>query len=185
MNPPLVQNMEGALSSLADAGWAPTSASRDLGVAAALVGHPPWAAGTAPFVSACPCALNVLRIPWAGLRARWGALAPTPSPAFLLSALCSFGCGSGICIAPNVCSCQDGEQGATCPGNWGWAMADGKNSVYTEVMCRALGTCALAYHFETALLGGRSHSRFVDQDTEAQKLVTHAGLYASKWQRWI
>ncbi|XP_004384005.1 von Willebrand factor C and EGF domain-containing protein [Trichechus manatus latirostris] len=29
--------------------------------------------------------------------------------------LCSFGCGSGICIAPNVCSCQDGEQGATCP----------------------------------------------------------------------
>ncbi|KAI5278039.1 Von Willebrand Factor C And Egf Domain-Containing Protein [Manis pentadactyla] len=29
--------------------------------------------------------------------------------------LCSFGCGSGVCIAPNVCSCQDGEQGATCP----------------------------------------------------------------------
>ncbi|XP_014440127.1 von Willebrand factor C and EGF domain-containing protein isoform X2 [Tupaia chinensis] len=29
--------------------------------------------------------------------------------------LCSFGCGSGICIAPNLCSCQDGEQGATCP----------------------------------------------------------------------
>ncbi|XP_008820680.1 von Willebrand factor C and EGF domain-containing protein isoform X1 [Nannospalax galili] len=28
--------------------------------------------------------------------------------------LCSFGCGRGICIAPNVCSCQDGEQGATC-----------------------------------------------------------------------
>ncbi|XP_004874412.1 von Willebrand factor C and EGF domain-containing protein isoform X3 [Heterocephalus glaber] len=29
--------------------------------------------------------------------------------------LCSFGCGSGICVAPNVCSCKDGEQGATCP----------------------------------------------------------------------
>ncbi|XP_012884445.1 PREDICTED: von Willebrand factor C and EGF domain-containing protein [Dipodomys ordii] len=29
--------------------------------------------------------------------------------------LCSFGCGSGICIAPNVCSCQGGEHGATCP----------------------------------------------------------------------
>ncbi|XP_002721101.3 von Willebrand factor C and EGF domain-containing protein [Oryctolagus cuniculus] len=29
--------------------------------------------------------------------------------------LCSFGCGSGICIAPNVCSCQDGGHGATCP----------------------------------------------------------------------
>ncbi|XP_076971107.1 von Willebrand factor C and EGF domain-containing protein isoform X2 [Tamandua tetradactyla] len=33
--------------------------------------------------------------------------------------LCSFGCGSGICIAPNVCSCQDGEQGATCPAAHG------------------------------------------------------------------
>ncbi|XP_063584486.1 von Willebrand factor C and EGF domain-containing protein isoform X10 [Pongo abelii] len=33
--------------------------------------------------------------------------------------LCSFGCGSGICIAPNVCSCQDGEQGATCPETHG------------------------------------------------------------------
>ncbi|XP_053515001.1 von Willebrand factor C and EGF domain-containing protein isoform X3 [Artibeus jamaicensis] len=33
--------------------------------------------------------------------------------------LCSFGCGSGICIAPNVCSCQDGEQGATCPEGHG------------------------------------------------------------------
>ncbi|XP_064019389.1 LOW QUALITY PROTEIN: von Willebrand factor C and EGF domain-containing protein [Pogoniulus pusillus] len=29
--------------------------------------------------------------------------------------LCSFGCGSGFCIAPNLCSCPDGEQGITCP----------------------------------------------------------------------
>ncbi|XP_054998967.1 von Willebrand factor C and EGF domain-containing protein [Sorex araneus] len=29
--------------------------------------------------------------------------------------LCSFGCGNGICVAPNLCSCQHGEQGATCP----------------------------------------------------------------------
>ncbi|XP_068800315.1 von Willebrand factor C and EGF domain-containing protein isoform X4 [Struthio camelus] len=29
--------------------------------------------------------------------------------------LCSFGCGSGLCIAPNLCSCPDGEQGITCP----------------------------------------------------------------------
>uniref|UniRef100_A0ACB8G1Y0 Uncharacterized protein n=1 Tax=Sphaerodactylus townsendi TaxID=933632 RepID=A0ACB8G1Y0_9SAUR len=28
--------------------------------------------------------------------------------------LCSFGCGSGLCIAPNVCSCRDGGQGITC-----------------------------------------------------------------------
>ncbi|KAI6068371.1 von Willebrand factor C and EGF domain-containing protein isoform B [Aix galericulata] len=30
--------------------------------------------------------------------------------------LCPFGCGSGFCIAPNLCSCPDGEQGITCPG---------------------------------------------------------------------
>ncbi|NWJ09271.1 VWCE protein, partial [Crypturellus undulatus] len=29
--------------------------------------------------------------------------------------LCSFGCGSGLCIAPNLCSCPGGEQGITCP----------------------------------------------------------------------
>ncbi|XP_028916942.1 von Willebrand factor C and EGF domain-containing protein isoform X3 [Ornithorhynchus anatinus] len=29
--------------------------------------------------------------------------------------LCSYGCGSGLCVAPNVCSCRDGEQGLTCP----------------------------------------------------------------------
>ncbi|XP_075281978.1 von Willebrand factor C and EGF domain-containing protein isoform X3 [Opisthocomus hoazin] len=29
--------------------------------------------------------------------------------------LCSFGCGSGFCVAPDLCSCPDGEQGITCP----------------------------------------------------------------------
>ncbi|XP_065541597.1 von Willebrand factor C and EGF domain-containing protein isoform X2 [Lathamus discolor] len=29
--------------------------------------------------------------------------------------LCPFGCGDGLCIAPNLCSCPDGEQGITCP----------------------------------------------------------------------
>ncbi|XP_014734199.1 PREDICTED: von Willebrand factor C and EGF domain-containing protein [Sturnus vulgaris] len=29
--------------------------------------------------------------------------------------LCSFGCGGGSCIAPNLCICPDGEQGITCP----------------------------------------------------------------------
>ncbi|NXD73795.1 VWCE protein, partial [Eolophus roseicapillus] len=29
--------------------------------------------------------------------------------------LCPFGCGNGLCIAPNLCSCPDGEQGITCP----------------------------------------------------------------------
>ncbi|KAM6466999.1 von Willebrand factor C and EGF domain-containing protein isoform 2-T2 [Liasis olivaceus] len=28
--------------------------------------------------------------------------------------LCSFGCGSGFCIAPNICACRDGRQGVTC-----------------------------------------------------------------------
>ncbi|NXM07144.1 VWCE protein, partial [Tyrannus savana] len=29
--------------------------------------------------------------------------------------LCSFGCGGGSCVAPNICLCPDGEQGITCP----------------------------------------------------------------------
>lgn len=45
-------------SGLRDAGWAPTSASRDSGAAAALAGRPPWAVGTAPFPSA-PLAVGV------------------------------------------------------------------------------------------------------------------------------
>lgn len=77
------RNMGSVLSSLTDAGWARTSASRALGVAAALAGRPPWAAGTAPFVSACPRAPHVLHgralTPRAGLsRADWG-----PSPHYL------------------------------------------------------------------------------------------------------
>ncbi|NXN99723.1 VWCE protein, partial [Rhinopomastus cyanomelas] len=42
--------------------------------------------------------------------------------------LCSFGCGSGFCVAPNLCSCPGGEQGITCPGTPGrgghWAGAE-------------------------------------------------------------
>lgn len=41
-----------------DASWAPTSASRGSGVAAAQAGHPPWAVGTASFPSA-PLAAGV------------------------------------------------------------------------------------------------------------------------------
>ncbi|XP_028649615.1 uncharacterized protein LOC114645883 isoform X1 [Erpetoichthys calabaricus] len=29
--------------------------------------------------------------------------------------ICSFGCGKGYCTAPNVCSCQGGRRGVTCP----------------------------------------------------------------------
>ncbi|CAK6449582.1 unnamed protein product [Pipistrellus nathusii] len=41
--------------------------------------------------------------------------APSMGSGHCILPLCSFGCGRGICIAPNVCSCQDGEQGPTCP----------------------------------------------------------------------
>ncbi|XP_045430008.1 von Willebrand factor C and EGF domain-containing protein isoform X6 [Pipistrellus kuhlii] len=41
--------------------------------------------------------------------------APSLGSGHCILPLCSFGCGRGICIAPNVCSCQDGEQGPTCP----------------------------------------------------------------------
>ncbi|XP_042293447.1 von Willebrand factor C and EGF domain-containing protein isoform X2 [Sceloporus undulatus] len=39
---------------------------------------------------------------------------PAPGSGQCTLPLCSFGCGSGFCIAPNVCSCRDGGQGITC-----------------------------------------------------------------------
>ncbi|KAJ6654132.1 hypothetical protein lerEdw1_007400 [Lerista edwardsae] len=39
---------------------------------------------------------------------------PSPGSGQCTLPLCSFGCGSGLCIAPNVCSCRDGGQGITC-----------------------------------------------------------------------
>uniref|UniRef100_A0ABM5F872 von Willebrand factor C and EGF domain-containing protein isoform X1 n=3 Tax=Pogona vitticeps TaxID=103695 RepID=A0ABM5F872_9SAUR len=39
---------------------------------------------------------------------------PSPGSGQCILPLCSFGCGSGFCIAPNVCSCRDGGQGITC-----------------------------------------------------------------------
>ncbi|XP_030056998.1 von Willebrand factor C and EGF domain-containing protein isoform X2 [Microcaecilia unicolor] len=41
--------------------------------------------------------------------------APAPGSGQCILPLCSFGCGNGFCIAPNVCSCRDGQQGVTCP----------------------------------------------------------------------
>ncbi|KAM4723137.1 von Willebrand factor C and EGF domain-containing protein [Rhinophrynus dorsalis] len=38
----------------------------------------------------------------------------SPSTGQCLQPLCSYGCGSGFCIAPNVCSCRDGHQRVTC-----------------------------------------------------------------------
>ncbi|XP_074854088.1 von Willebrand factor C and EGF domain-containing protein [Carettochelys insculpta] len=40
---------------------------------------------------------------------------PSPASGQCTLPLCSFGCGSGWCVAPNVCFCRDGEQGITCP----------------------------------------------------------------------
>ncbi|KAL7991997.1 hypothetical protein Chor_016253 [Crotalus horridus] len=39
---------------------------------------------------------------------------PSPGSGQCTLPLCSFGCGSGFCIAPNVCACRDGRQGVTC-----------------------------------------------------------------------
>ncbi|XP_016851050.2 von Willebrand factor C and EGF domain-containing protein isoform X2 [Anolis carolinensis] len=39
---------------------------------------------------------------------------PAPGSGQCTLPLCSFGCGSGFCIAPNLCSCRDGGQGITC-----------------------------------------------------------------------
>uniref|UniRef100_A0A8C5Q8E1 von Willebrand factor C and EGF domain-containing protein n=1 Tax=Leptobrachium leishanense TaxID=445787 RepID=A0A8C5Q8E1_9ANUR len=38
----------------------------------------------------------------------------SPGSGQCLQAICSYGCGSGFCVAPNVCSCRDGHQGVTC-----------------------------------------------------------------------
>ncbi|XP_075044074.1 von Willebrand factor C and EGF domain-containing protein [Mixophyes fleayi] len=42
----------------------------------------------------------------------------SPGTGLCLQALCSYGCGSGFCIAPNVCSCRDGHQGVTCTDHY-------------------------------------------------------------------
>lgn len=82
------RNVENALSSLLDAGWAPTSASQASGVAAALAGPPPWAVGIAPCVSACPHAPDTLPsralAPWAGLSRSHSLTCVSPLSALLL-----------------------------------------------------------------------------------------------------
>ncbi|XP_041132272.1 von Willebrand factor C and EGF domain-containing protein-like isoform X2 [Polyodon spathula] len=40
---------------------------------------------------------------------------PSSASGLCLTPVCSFGCGDGFCIAPNVCSCRGGKQGVTCP----------------------------------------------------------------------
>ncbi|RXM36395.1 von Willebrand factor C and EGF domain-containing protein [Acipenser ruthenus] len=44
---------------------------------------------------------------------------PSSASGLCLTPVCSFGCGDGFCIAPNVCSCRGGKQGVTCPDE-GW-----------------------------------------------------------------
>ncbi|KAI1232720.1 hypothetical protein IHE44_0006558 [Lamprotornis superbus] len=53
---------------------------------------------------------------YGGLGARGGPVPILRAPVPIPTALCSFGCGGGSCIAPNLCICPDGEQGITCPG---------------------------------------------------------------------
>ncbi|XP_044126998.1 von Willebrand factor C and EGF domain-containing protein isoform X2 [Bufo gargarizans] len=42
----------------------------------------------------------------------------SPGTGLCLQPLCAYGCGSGFCIAPNVCSCRDGHQGITCTDHY-------------------------------------------------------------------
>ncbi|XP_069821838.1 von Willebrand factor C and EGF domain-containing protein isoform X3 [Dendropsophus ebraccatus] len=42
----------------------------------------------------------------------------SPGTGLCLQPLCSYGCGSGFCIAPNMCSCRDGHQGITCTDHY-------------------------------------------------------------------
>ncbi|NXF12897.1 VWCE protein, partial [Smithornis capensis] len=62
------------------------------------------------------CTLREYGNPEGGL----GVSVPIPTaPVPIPTALCSFGCGGGSCIAPNLCACPDGEQGGTCPDSPG------------------------------------------------------------------
>ncbi|XP_069079864.1 von Willebrand factor C and EGF domain-containing protein isoform X2 [Pleurodeles waltl] len=56
--------------------------------------------------------------------------APSPITGLCVIPLCSFGCGSGSCIAPNVCSCRGGQQSISCPDD---GAATGFLSQYAEV----------------------------------------------------
>lgn len=86
------------------AAWGPTSASKAPAADVVPAGCCPRAAGSAPCVSR-------------GVWGTDGGPAPIPrAPVPIPTALCSFGCGGGSCIAPNLCMCPDGEQGITCPG---------------------------------------------------------------------
>lgn len=86
------------------AAWGPTSASQAPAADVVLAGCCPRAAGSAPYVSM-------------GLWGSAGGPVPIPrAPVPIPTALCSFGCGGGSCIAPNLCMCPDGEQGITCSG---------------------------------------------------------------------
>ncbi|XP_056382711.1 von Willebrand factor C and EGF domain-containing protein isoform X2 [Hyla sarda] len=42
----------------------------------------------------------------------------SPGSGLCLQPLCAYGCGSGFCVAPNVCSCRDGHQGITCTDHY-------------------------------------------------------------------
>ncbi|KAG9475726.1 hypothetical protein GDO78_003896 [Eleutherodactylus coqui] len=42
----------------------------------------------------------------------------SPGTGLCLQPLCVYGCGSGFCVAPNLCSCRDGHQGITCSDHY-------------------------------------------------------------------
>ncbi|XP_075784527.1 von Willebrand factor C and EGF domain-containing protein [Pelodiscus sinensis] len=71
---------------------------------------------------------------------------PSPASGQCTLPLCSFGCGSGWCIAPNVCSCRDGEQGITCPDPLGACGEYGCDLACNHGGCREVArVCPLGF----------------------------------------
>ncbi|XP_051885662.1 von Willebrand factor C and EGF domain-containing protein-like [Pristis pectinata] len=45
---------------------------------------------------------------------------PTLGSGLCVIPVCSFGCGNGYCVAPNLCFCRGGQQGISCSGLSAW-----------------------------------------------------------------
>ncbi|XP_072277635.1 von Willebrand factor C and EGF domain-containing protein [Pyxicephalus adspersus] len=76
----------------------------------------------------------------------------SPGTGQCLQPLCSYGCGSGYCIAPNVCSCRDGHQGVTCTETSGPCGEYGCELSCNDGGCEHVSrVCPLGFHMsETA-----------------------------------
>ncbi|XP_053139656.1 von Willebrand factor C and EGF domain-containing protein isoform X2 [Hemicordylus capensis] len=81
---------------------------------------------------------------------------PSPGSGQCTLPLCSFGCGSGLCIAPNVCSCRGGGQGITCQDSSGACGEYGCDLVCNHGGCQEVArVCPLGFSMTETTNGVR------------------------------